>query len=232
RAPDYPRDNLLYLVDRLVTSSRRDDVAASTEGAKPGTISVDHVYSTYGLLFHSLSYASEPGANDFALGYGYLAGLSHHRRGKYNEGQFAANLLWLKHESRPGYTHNSFFPLWWYDHDSASSLWAFAPLLSGGRREGEETTRLFGGGALYYEFTDTARDEYSRAVLLGALYTDVRQNERGYRSRGSLWNYLWQFQEESESDFRKFSVLKFVYSKTRHAGKTRTRILGIRVHES
>ncbi len=217
RSPGYQRDNLLYLIDR-----KREETAAS------------EVYSSYGLLFHSMSYENEPDAHRFAMGYGFLAGLSSERYPDLDgdAGSFAANLLWLTHESRPDYTHNSFFPLWWYDRDADRSLWAFAPLLSGGLHEGAETTRLIGGGALYYEFADRSRNEYSRAVLLGVLYSDTARRERGYRSRGSLWNYLWQYQSESESDFEKFSLLKFVYSRTRHAGRTRTRVLGIRVHES
>ncbi|MCR9145473.1 MAG: hypothetical protein NXI24_24755 [bacterium] len=210
RSPDYSRDNFLYLIDRVAEGDEN---------------------RSYGLLLDSVNYSSEAHARSFDLVYGYLAGLSHRDDGEYDR-SFKANLLWLTHESRPDYFHNSFLPVWWYDREGEDTEWAFAPLLSGGWHEGSETTRLLGGGALYYETSDTASRDYTRAVLMGVLYSDIGRSERGYRSRGSLWSYLWQYQSESESDFQKFSVLKFVYSKTRHAGKTSTRIFGIRVHES
>ncbi len=64
-------------------------------------------------------------------------------------------------------------------------------------------------------------------ALMGIAYNEVQQPERGYRARGSLWGLLWNYETE-DTGFRKFSVLKILYSRTVEIdGDIRTRILGI-----
>ncbi len=206
RAGDESRDNFLYLVDRDVRGA----------------------YADYGLLLNSLSLETGPDKLHMNAGYGLLAGV------RSEEERFSANILWASHEHDTDTLHNSFFPLWWYEHESTarSTTWFLAPLLSGGKHTPNESYQLIGGGALYHEFSDTYADEYSQRILLGAVYENVRRPERGFSARGSLWRYLWEYEYETETDYEKFSVLKFVYSRTHHNGRTNYRILGVRVSES
>ena len=62
-------------------------------------------------------------------------------------------------------------------------------------------------------------------ILLGTLYREYTERERGFRARGSLWGWLWDYQKEEETSFEKYSVLK-LFSYTKEADGTK-KILGI-----
>ena len=83
-------------------------------------------------------------------------------------------------------------------------------------------------GSAYYRNYNAAERTDRRMALLGILYNDVQRPERGYRSRGSLWGLLWEYETEEENRFTKFSLLKFAYSRrTEIDGSVHHRILGI-----
>lgn len=105
-----------------------------------------------------------------------------------------------------------------------------------------EKTRIYGPLALYtsedassnfhlgllglgYWYTRQSSGEHDTYVLLGSLYREFSKKERGYISRGSLWGWLWEYQSEEETGFRKYSLLK-MFSFTMEPDGTR-KIIGI-----
>lgn len=203
-APDSSRQNFLYLFDR----ERYGDQVS------------------YGLVFDALYYERREGRTKFELLNGWGASLNLEPGGRY------LSVLWLYDEARADYRHSSFVPIWYYERRGASTEWWALPALSFGQyRRGEEETWL-ALGALYQRSLDEDAGEASRRILAGILYTDVQEAERGYRSRGSLWGLLWDYQTEQTTDFQKISVLKLLYSRTRYEGRVTHRVLGVRVSET
>lgn len=92
--------------------------------------------------------------------------------------------------------------------------------------------RLFLLG-LYFDYDNYEEKSRKAGLLGGILYYYSQKPARGYESRGSLWGLLWDYEKESETNYYKFSILKFLFSKTRTSdGEEYTRILGIKVHSS
>jgi hypothetical protein len=87
-------------------------------------------------------------------------------------------------------------------------------------------------GLAWYRNQDPAEKSDSRYLLGGLLYGEKQVAERGYHSRGSLWNVLWQYETESETGFIKFSIMKFVYKRVHIDGVVSHRVLGVKVSES
>lgn len=82
-------------------------------------------------------------------------------------------------------------------------------------------------GTAYYRNYNASERTDRQMALMGIAYTEVQQPERGYRARGSVWGLLWNYETE-DTGFRKFSVLKILYSRTVEIdGDIRHRILGI-----
>ncbi len=204
QAEDASRQNFLYLFDR----ERYGDQVS------------------YGLAFDALHFERDSERTKFELLYGLGASFKFTPEGR------DLSVLWLYDETGADYRHSSFVPLWYYERRGESSGWWVLPALSYGEyRPGEEETWL-ALGALYQRSLDESAGEGSRRILAGVLYTDVQEAERGYRSRGSLWGLLWDYQTEESTDFQKISVLKFLYSRTRYEGRVTHRVLGVRLSES
>jgi hypothetical protein len=91
----------------------------------------------------------------------------------------------------------------------------------------EEGKKLHLGllGLGYWYSKDERNKEEDTYILLGTLYREYTERERGFRARGSLWGWLWDYQKEEETSFEKYSVLK-LFSYTKEADGTK-KILGI-----
>lgn len=203
-APDSSRQNFLYLLDR----ERYGDQVS------------------YGLAFDALYYERSAERTRFELLYGLGASFEFTPEGR------DLSVLWLFDEARADYRHSSFVPVWYYERRGESTTWWALPALSFGEYgPGQEETWL-ALGALYQRSLDERSNEASRRILAGVLYTDVQEAERGYRSRGSLWGLLWDYQTEQTTDFQKVSVLKLLYSRTRYEGRVTHRVLGVRVSDN
>ncbi|MCB1316188.1 MAG: hypothetical protein KDK27_09555, partial [Leptospiraceae bacterium] len=192
----------------------------------------DHEYDrererrSVSLALGALHYDSRPGSVSTGIGIldqPVLAGLDVAADG------YDFNLLWHKQVSDTHSYHNSFFPLWWVDVSSDETFWVAAPLLSYSEVYGNSGTHLWGAGAIYYSSYDLDYGERSTHMLMGLLYQDIQKPERGYRTRGSLWRILWEYQEESDTGFQKFSILKFVYSRTKTEEEIHHRVLGVKI---
>ena len=203
--PSFHRENFLYLYDREYEREARGHNLQLALGA----FEVD----------------TRPRSTRVSLGYSLLADL------KVEPETFSTNLLWMRHETNQTEQswHNSFWPVWWLESTPEETFWVTTPLLSMGNRDANGGYQLIGAGALWHNFYRTEQNESSSRILLGTVYEELRRPERGYHSRGSMWGFLWQYQAESETDYRKFSVLKFLYSRTETEGQVRHRVFGVKV---
>ncbi len=88
--------------------------------------------------------------------------------------------------------------------------------------------QLWGLGALWYRNLKPSESYDRLMLLLGIPYYHLEKPERGYSSTGSLWGYLWESESESETGFRKLSILKLLYNRVVMDGEVYHRVLGIR----
>ncbi len=198
--PGYSRQNFLYLFDRIRQERSLEWSAA------------------LGLI----SYEGDDYSSDFRLGYGLIFGVQN------DPYRFQGNLLWWREVFAEDRRLSSFFPLWHYDRSGADLDWYFLPALSGGAYEPGQGWTALALGALYYRGYDDRVADSTTHLLLGAAYLQLERGSEHYRSRGSLWGVLWNYEEESDTDFRKFSILKILYSHTFYQGRNSYRFLGIR----
>ncbi|MCB1325756.1 MAG: hypothetical protein H7A21_13475 [Spirochaetales bacterium] len=203
-APEYSRQNLLYLLDH----ERQQDEDSFRLLLSSATLTHSAERTSFGLGI---------------LGLPVLAGLD------LEQGRHDANLLWAYDIAREDGHHNSFVPLWWYDREGPSMSWGSLPLLTFADSDAQTTFQLVGGGLVWYRNVDRAAAQETSRLLLGIAYENLRRPERGYHSTGSLWGLLWNYERESETGFRKFSLLKVLYSRTEYEGETHHRLLGLRL---
>ncbi len=199
---NYSRQNFLYLYDRIWT---------------PNTHSVS-------FLFSAINYESNPQTTRGSMLYRLLLGWEYQDSRNYN-----FNVLWYVQKREQDHFVSTFLPLWWYSSSSTHNT-LFLPLLfTYISYDGADKFEVIGGGLLWYRNYDSYRRTNTEHALLGTLYLGIDRPERGYKSRGSMWGFLWESQRETDTDYRKFSILKGIaFSRTTSGGRTWTRILGIR----
>ncbi|TGN09785.1 LA_1737 family protein [Leptospira ilyithenensis] len=132
-----------------------------------------------------------------------------------NEGGIArTTFLWLGYDDRSSSKKIvNFFPIFRTADSTADKSRMFGPFLYYNYDSEEENTELALFGLGYYHNKTKADNQYGTYILLGALYRETTELDRGYKKRGSLWGWLWEYQTE-ETGFEKFSILKiFSYTK-------------------
>ena len=200
---DYSRQNLYFLYDHYSHRSRQEEY--------------------WGLLFHAFSYEKQQDRTKVAALYRILGGVDYR-----NPTDYDFNVLWYVQYQTGTQFNSVFLPLWYYTSDPNGSVLIVPPLLAYSSRDRGGLFQLVGLGAVWYRNYDAATLEDSRRVLLGAAYEEQTRAANGFHSVGSAWGFLWQYQSESETGFRKFSVLRVpFYRKVRRDGELRTYILGI-----
>ena len=212
RSPGYGMDNFAFIAGRK-----------SNETA--GTFS-------WNALLYTFWYNSAPKASRFRIGYGLLFDRTD------NEYEFSwhfALISGYKHYPNDTYLRHHLLPLWWHSRDAHGTnlhLWFILSTF----QNHDNGNRLFRAvllGILYYLNTDAAAYDQTEHSLFGILYyhnkyseTDPRTGrERRFDSYGSLWGGLWHY--ESEENYKRFSLLTFIYSRTEKDGEVRNKILGI-----
>ncbi|PJZ46766.1 hypothetical protein EHQ30_08720 [Leptospira brenneri] len=134
--------------------------------------------------------------------------------------------LWLGYDDRSYKTIYNFFPIVrTADADKEKSR-LYGPFLYYLFDSEEEKTELMLAGLGYYHNKTKSDQQYSTYILLGALYQEKTELERGYLKRGSLWGWLWEYQTE-ENGYEKFSILK-LFSYTKETDGTK-KIMGISI---
>ena len=71
--------------------------------------------------------------------------------------------------------------------------------------------------------------EHTRTLLMGGLlyYDRYRGRQNNFREWGSVYGFLWDYELEPGAGYEKFSVLKFVFSRTRDRGKVTYKFIGL-----
>ncbi|TGL07258.1 hypothetical protein EHQ43_07525 [Leptospira bouyouniensis] len=135
-------------------------------------------------------------------------------------------VLWLGYDYTTYKKTVNFFPLFRIMTTTDESSKMIGPFLYYHSKSNEEMTELALLGIGYYHNETKSDKQYSTYVLLGILYQEKTELERGFVKRGSLWGWLWEYQTE-ENGYEKFSILKlFSYSKEPDGTK---KILGISI---
>jgi len=126
-----------------------------------------------------------------------------------------STFLWLGYDNQSSSKKIvNFFPLFRVADSVTDTSRMFGPFLYYNYDSEEENTELALFGLGYYHNKTKADNQYGTYVLLGALYQEKTEKDRGYKKKGSLWGWLWEYQIEEETGFEKFSILKiFSYTK-------------------
>lgn len=135
-------------------------------------------------------------------------------------------LLWLGYDNRSYQTTYNFFPIIRIADADKEKSRLYGPFLYYHFNSEEEQTELLFAGLGYYHNKTKSDNQYSTYVLLGALYQEKTEIERGYVKKGSLWGWLWEYQTE-ENGYEKFSILK-LFSYTKETDGTK-KIIGISI---
>ncbi|TGL44776.1 LA_1737 family protein [Leptospira perdikensis] len=133
-------------------------------------------------------------------------------------------LLWLGYDDKSYKTIYNFFPIVRTAdaHQEKSRL--YGPFVYYLFDSEEEKTELILAGLGYYHNRTKSNNQYSTYLLLGVLYQEKTELERGFVKRGSLWGWLWEYQTE-DNGYEKFSILK-LFSYTKETDGTK-KIMGI-----
>lgn len=132
-----------------------------------------------------------------------------------------------KHVPRSGYVRHHLLPLWWHSHTGDDSD-LYLPFLLAAFRNHDNGNSIFRAvllGLLYYENSDLRAYDQTLGVLLGSLYYHNKYPDRKFDSYGSLYGLLWHY--ETEENYKRFSFLTFIYTRTETEKGTRHRLLGI-----
>lgn len=200
---DYSRQNFYFLLDHI------NDRRAERE--------------KWGLLFHSFYYETTKERTKGGMAFRLLGGFDYRSPSDYD-----FNVLWYIQYRDQQEFHSSFIPLWYYSSDMHSSVLVVPPLLTYASRDRGGLFQLVGLGSVWYRNYDASTLSDSQRVLLGAAYEYEQRAENGYSAVGSVWGFLWQYQKETETGYRKFSILKLpIYKRIEHKGTTRSYIMGI-----
>lgn len=141
---------------------------------------------------------------------------------KENEIWSDASFLWLGYaKSKDEITYN-FLPIIRSFDSKEEHSRIYGPMLLYTSEEKNENFHL---GLLGLGYWYKKQDKEETYILLGSLYREYTKKERGYRARGSLWGWLWNYEIEEENSYEKFSVLK-IFSYTKETDGTK-KIMGV-----
>jgi hypothetical protein len=132
-----------------------------------------------------------------------------------------------KRYKESGTLHHRLLPLWWYSRDGQNTAIYLPFLLSmfDSRDEGNRIFRTILLGIVYYQNTDLVAYDQTLGVLLGSLYYHNKYPERKFDSYGTLYGLLWHY--ETEDNYKRFSILTFIYSRTEKDQTVRHKFFGI-----
>ncbi|HDP80130.1 MAG TPA: hypothetical protein ENN21_04735 [Spirochaetes bacterium] len=207
RSDHYERQNFMLLYDHRLDSNRGEE--------------------SYGALLGLARYRVTPEVKQFKLAYGLLMNYRNYREGP----DYSFNVLWFLYSQKRSddYFRTSLMPLWYYGRDDRGWDLCLPPLLTYVNDRGDEGKfQMWALGAFWYRNYRPRQHRDRRALLLGIPYYRVEKPERGYASTGSLWGLLWEYETESETNFSKFSLLKFLYKRVDMNGEVSHRVMGIR----
>jgi hypothetical protein len=204
-SPDYERQNLLYLFDHIKNIREKSE--------------------SYSILFSIFGKTEDEKETEYSLLWGGAARYRSFRDSDDYETSALCSII--KFQRSEDYYHSRFLPLWYYERNRAESTLVIPPLLTYDNEKSDGSMfSLWGAGLAYYRNKDTVEKTDNQKVLLGIAYDRVSEPERGYTSKGILWGALFEYKEETETDFEQYSVLKgLLYKRTTLKGETKNSFL-------
>lgn len=189
RSDTYERQNFFYLLDhRNYIQDNRN---------------------YYGCLFNSFSFESSDSTFQCEALYGLLAGYNGFRHAPVYEFDFLKFIVDVRREVHS--FSSDVFLVSYYRSSPDSWSWLSPVALTYLSEDTNGDFDLGLLGLLYYRNNKVNENYETKRVLLGSVYNEIRRPERGYHSTGSLWGFLWEYETESETNFKKFSILKGLY---------------------
>jgi len=185
----------------------------------------DDSYKKFGLLFNSFYFKIEKDYTKFEFLYGL--GVDYHNfKNNQNYSFSLLTVLYNIKQYKNDFSH-SLLGLYHYKSTKNSYSLIMPALLSYINKTPTSKTQVIGLGLIWFQYENYVDKTDYEYLLLGIPYYKKTKPERGYVSYGSLWGLLWEYEKETETDYTKFSLLKFLYKRVHHQGKTTTRVLGI-----
>ena len=163
-------------------------------------------------LLNSMYYENRRDYSQAGLLWRGLGGYRNDRNSDYWNANF---VTFVMANSSDGW-HHSFLPLYYMDQEKESlDVW-IPPLLGWSHSTPAKVSEGLGLGLLWYRSRDDAMQEHFRSVLMGGLlyYDRYKGAQNGFRKWGSLYGFLWDYEVEPSSGYEKFSILKFIFSRT------------------
>lgn len=212
RSPGYALDNFAFLAGRKSNS--------------------DAGYFSWNALLYTLWYEREQTSTHFRLAYSLLGNYSDT---EYDFSWHFALLSGYKYYRDGSYTRHHLLPLWWHSRQGNDTN-LYLPFVLSMFTNHDNGNRLFRAalmGILYYHSSNAAAYDQTELALLGSLYyhnkyfeiDPATNRERRFDSYGSLWGALWHY--ETEENYKRFSILTFLYSRSEKDGAVKHKIFGI-----
>jgi hypothetical protein len=121
------------------------------------------------------------------------------------------NLIWLGYKNHKKEKSLNLFPFYYSSESESEKKKVILPLLTYTNNTKEEDFQSTGLSIIYHSKKDLITKEEDTLWLLGILYYHItRPSERGYEGQGSLWGLLWEYKTESETNYKKLSILKVI----------------------
>ncbi len=202
---NYERQNVFYLFDH-----KRD---------------IQYDSDSYRYLFGTIHYETSPDVMEWDLLFGLLMKYRSYKDSQDYEFEFMKVISTWERDG--DYFQSSILPFWYYeeDKDSWSILSPVSLTYLSEDKSGDFDLGLL--GLLYYRNNKIHEREDTRAVLGGTLFWERHKPERGYHSFGSLWGILWDYETESETGFKKFTILKGLYKRVVMNGEVKHKFFWI-----
>ncbi len=121
------------------------------------------------------------------------------------------NFFWFGYKNNSDSNSLNLFPAYYSKDTKEEKTKLVLPLLTYTNNSKTEEFQSTGLSILYHSKKDLVTKEEDTFWLLGILYYKInRPSERGYEGQGSLWGVLWEYKTESETNYKKFSILKII----------------------
>ncbi|MCB1143785.1 MAG: hypothetical protein KDK54_16165 [Leptospiraceae bacterium] len=169
-------------------------------------------------LFHSINYSYDSSSTHLDILH-FL--VRYNKNSEYLERKF----LWMGYSEEKTRFQWNFLPIYGFFQEEQKRTQVFLPLLGYSNWKSEEERNFLGLGLLYYHSRSDDKKEELRHFLLGTLYYENKKPKNHYRSKGSLWGWLWQYEEEMDTHWKKVSIFKIF---SLEESENEKRIMGIK----
>lgn len=158
-----------------------------------------------------------PRMREFEVALGLIASYEN----QYNSPNWHARMLWFGYERAGNRSTLNFLPLFYrrtIEGGSGYDLYRFPLAFWHYESNGQDIFHTIGFGLGYYRNYNAATHEDTALVLLGSLFYYEEKPIRNSESWGSLWGYLWKYEQEDGGAYNKFTILGFLFKRVNDHG--------------